>query len=705
MMIVGLTAMPAYPERVEYKHLDQSVTIRLFGDESVKWAETEDQYTLLHDPSGYLVYAIPEEGGIKASNIRVSEPGKRTAEEKILINTLAKNLRFSKSQIYQMKQIRSIMEREATKSFPVTGNRKLVMLLTGFSDKPFSKSKTDFINLMNQVGYSVNNASGSVKDWFLSNSFNQLNLTTDVYGPYQVSQTRAYYGANDSYGDDIRPRELVSETINLADNDVDFSIYDNDQNGTADGIYLIYSGYGEEAGTSANAIWAHAWSIPPVKKDQVWISSYSCSPELSGNTGTNISNIGVICHEFSHVCGLPDFYDTDYAGSDGQSFHLMTWDPMASGSWNNEGKTPPHHNCYSKSYLGWQTTTLLESGISLIIPSATSQNVSYRFNTNKNNEFFMFENRQKAGWDQYLPSHGLLIYHIDKNWAGWSNNKINATPYHQGMDLEEADNIQTSNSYSGDPFPGSSGRTDFSDSGSPSALTWSGEATLKPITNISEQNGQISLDFMGGTNPTLPVTFSSFTAITNTNNSITLNWETQTESNLLGYNVYRSTSSLQSDGIKINPVNIPAQNQSVGNCYQFTDEQTGIDQIWHYWIQTVELNGEIDWHGPVTGRTAGEEVIPAQVCNNGLGTIYPNPFNPITNIDFMLEKDSKCAIKIYNIKGKLVKQLVNNVYKAGKHNVVWDGGDIDEKPCGTGVYFIIMKTGDYQSIKKVMILK
>jgi len=64
------------------------------------------------------------------------------------------------------------------------------------------------------------------------------------------------------------------------------------------------------------------------------------------------------------------------------------------------------------------------------------------------------ENRQQQGWDRTLPGHGMLVWHIDQDWDIWQNNKANADPGHQRIDIVEADKVQTTNSYGGDPFPG-----------------------------------------------------------------------------------------------------------------------------------------------------------------------------------------------------------------------------------------------------------
>ena len=67
----------------------------------------------------------------------------------------------------------------------------------------------------------------------------------------------SYYGGNDASGSDSNPRALVTEAVNAADATVNFADFDNDNDGTVDGVYVIYAGYGEEAGGGADCIWAH----------------------------------------------------------------------------------------------------------------------------------------------------------------------------------------------------------------------------------------------------------------------------------------------------------------------------------------------------------------------------------------------------------------------------------------------------------------
>lgn len=519
-------AVSAYPFPIEFKQSDGTIIkITLKGDEKVKWAQSADGYTLLYNKSGDLEYAlIDEKGDIAPSGILAREEMDRSQSEKSFLNSLQKDLRFSESQVSMMKGIWQIQNKEASKAFPTTGNRKLICILIGFKDKAFSKTKTDFDNLFNQVGYTTGGATGSVKDFYLENSWDQFNLTVDVAGPYTASQNMSYYGANDSYGNDVRPRELVTEAVNFADPTVNFANYDNDGNGSVDGVYIIYAGYGEEAGGGADCIWAHAWSIPTVTKDGKTISSYSCSAELRGSSGTTITSIGVICHEFGHVLGAPDYYDTNY--STGGSFEgTGQWDMMASGSWNNNGVTPAHHNAYTKvKVYGWATATVLSSAASVSVAHAEENASFYQINSTTSGEYWIMENRQKVGFDAYIPGNGLMIYHVHSTIASASSsNNINAT-YPQKMYPVCASATTnpgtTASSYgsinsAGCPFPGSSSKTSFTDATTPNMKSWAGANTSKPITNIAQNatTKVVTFSFMGGgttvTVPTVSTTSAS----------------------------------------------------------------------------------------------------------------------------------------------------------------------------------------------------
>ncbi len=499
----SLYGSPAYPELIQFTQPDGSrITIRMMGDEYVRWAETEDYYTLLYNSEGFLEYAVLDsKGDLIPSGIIATNTDKRNKSERRLLLQTPKSLRYGSYQIEVLTSLRQQQLRN-DKAFVPTGNKRLIMILVAYTDVPFTRTQAEFVNLMNQAGYNLGGAQGSVKDFFLENSYGTFEVTTDVAGPYTLSQNRAYYGANVS-GFDVRPREMVTEAVNLANPDVNFADYDNDGDGTVDGVYVIYAGYGEEAGGGANCIWAHAWSIPTVNLDGVNINRYSCSSELRGNSGTNIATIGVICHEFGHVCGAPDYYDTNYA-TDGQYDGTGYWDLMAAGSWNGinaAGDCPAHANGYQKWLYGWANPTLLNVQQQVTLRNSASFDDFCYFTTTTAGEFFYCENRQLVGFDRAIPGHGMIIYHVDEPFIATAGNAINAGS-HQGMYPKCANaagnppTVYGNINSGGCPYPGTGNRTSFTDATTPHARSWAGNNTVKPLTNIVENAGEITFCFI-----------------------------------------------------------------------------------------------------------------------------------------------------------------------------------------------------------------
>ncbi len=84
---------------------------------------------------------------------------------------------------------------------------------------------------------------------------------------------------------------------------------------------------------------------------------------------------------------------------------------------------------------------------------------------------------------------------------------------------------------------------------------------------------------------------------------------------------------------------------------------------------------------------------------------YPNPFNPVTTINYSLNEKSDVTVEVFNLKGQLVRTLVNETKDAGNHEVQWTGDDNNGKNVGSGVYFYKMRAGRYTATKKMILLK
>lgn len=95
----------------------------------------------------------------------------------------------------------------------------------------------------------------------------------------------------------------------------------------------------------------------------------------------------------------------------------------------------------------------------------------------------------------------------------------------------------------------------------------------------------------------------------------------------------------------------------------------------------------------------------APVYRNELRQNYPNPFNPTTTIAFSLERASRAEIKIFDVRGALVKTLVNDQRQKGNHRVVWTGDNNQGSRVASGVYFYRLVAGPFRATKKMVLLR
>jgi len=353
-------------------------------------------------------------------------------------------------------------------------------------------------------------STGSMNDYYLENSYDNVGVTGVITSWLRMPQNYTYY-VDGQYGFGTYPnnaQRLTEDAVAAADPFVDFSQFDNDNDGYVDALFVVHAGVGRESSGSPNDIHSHAWSINPQTRDGVIISGYSMEPELHNTSGTMV-RMGVFGHEFGHVLGLRDLYDTDYSSSG-----VGRWSMMAGGSWNGGGLSPSHFDAWSKYQLGWVNPIVVDSNMTNIsIPASEDSAVSYILWTEGqiSSEYFIVENRQQIGFDSALPSSGLLIYHVDESVSGNSND------WHPLVMVEQADGLfhlqNNSNSGdSGDPFPGSYSVTTFNDNTTPGSRDYNNFLTYVSVSNISHAGGIITADF--GVEVNFPILSMSYPLIT-----------------------------------------------------------------------------------------------------------------------------------------------------------------------------------------------
>ena len=390
------------------------------------------------------------------------------------------------------------------------GEKKALVILVNYTDVTFANGHDNALyqRIANEKGFHEGSFVGSLYDYFYAQSEGLFELTFDVLGPVAVSQNQAYYGGNDSSGDDQHPGQMVHEAVELVKDMVtDWKQYDWDNDGYVDQVYVIYAGNGEADSNVTNSIWPHAWDLNSsgagavTVGDNLKVNRYACGSELNGSN--HIEGIGTMCHEFSHCLGYPDFYDTDYSGGQG----MDAWDLMDYGSYNDNGYRPAGYTSYERWVVGWKDAIELNMGkLSVENMKGLQDGGDFyvMYNDGHPNEYFLLENRTLSGWDKSLPGSGLLIIHVDYNSTIWAWNRPNDDPSHQRMTW-----IPSDGSYNGnlgmDTYPNSmNGNDAFDDTSSPAAELYNkntdGTKLLhKGIKNITKNysDGTISFDFVG----------------------------------------------------------------------------------------------------------------------------------------------------------------------------------------------------------------
>lgn len=348
--------------------------------------------------------------------------------------------------------------------------------------------------LFSEKGQPGANPTGSMTDFYLENSYGKVYIVGDVYGWYTLDNNYSFYVGNDN-GSANGPTLALDAVIKARDVGVNWVKYDNDNNNSVDGVIVVHAGPGAETG--AYGVWSHRSDMPVISlPGSKYAMAYTLNPE---EFFSDPSPIGVFCHEYGHVLGLPDLYDTNptHTSSEG----LGGWSLMASGNYNGNAKSPAHFDPWCKSKLGFinrYAHPLLPNSINLYqaaIPQVESEPFVYYLaaDTGAVAEYFFIENRQHAGFDVGLPGEGLCIYHIDET-QGNNNN-----PARYKVALIQADGFNQlatggSRGDNADPYPGASNNRNWHDRSTPNSKFYSGASTQFAAWNISNSDSIMYAD-------------------------------------------------------------------------------------------------------------------------------------------------------------------------------------------------------------------
>ena len=315
------------------------------------------------------------------------------------------------------------------------GNRHQLTVLVAFNDRAFKGDEAATMEQWNKI-FNVENLSeapfkGSVHDYFLAQSYGDFNLVFDLLY-VQVSGDAKKYASTDA--DDENSQFLVQDIMEeLKSRNINWSLYDWNGDGFINQLLIVYAGKGMNDGGGSNTIWPHQWWMSEHLKDrqpgvycdpipvtygdkEYQVDCYCALAELTSNN--DYGSFGTICHEYTHCFGFPDFYC-------GSTKFVYDWDLMDTGNYSGDGYCPPCYSAHERWLMGWlKPTELIEATEVSNMQALADEPQAYLIrNDGHPDEYYIVENRQKKGWDSYLPGSGIMIFHIDFDPSIWTSTK------------------------------------------------------------------------------------------------------------------------------------------------------------------------------------------------------------------------------------------------------------------------------------------
>lgn len=403
------------------------------------------------------------------------------------------------------------------------GVRHQLVVLASFADRPFQGDESATIAQWNKILNTRNLSEppfcGSVHDYFYAQSYGQFDVIFDL----QYVEVGSYVRYRSTRDDDENSQYLVDDALDLLlTRDIDWSLYDWNHDGFINQVVFVYAGRGSSYGGfggDKNSIWPHQWRLNEhldlssadlydhrdarqFQKDGVayTVDAYCAVPEIGGGGGYDA--FGILCHEYTHCFGFPDFYYDD-----SRKF-VANWDLMDYGYSHSSGQgyCPVGFSAHERWLMGWLSPIELNQPTSVAgMPPLSDEPRAYLIrNDDHANEYYMVENRQRTHWDAKLPASGIIIFHIDFDdslWATYDRSKVVNSPERQHYTIFAANNLSPYYYQSGWAYP-YQGNNSLTDTSQPAALLWHARScgsTLmsKPLSNLSvDSSGLASFSFM-----------------------------------------------------------------------------------------------------------------------------------------------------------------------------------------------------------------
>ena len=358
-------------------------------------------------------------------------------------------------------------------------------LLVDFADEPGVRPPAELDRLL----FDRANP-GSMASYYEELSGGRLRVTGEAIGWLRATRPLSFYADGQSGTGPGFPRNgpgLLQEALELLVARESLARFDVDGDGYVDGIFLVHAGGGAEAepdpAKRAQKIWSHKWVLPePFESDGVRVFAYSTEPEDG--------RMGVFAHEFGHVLGLPDLYDTSY-----RSRGVGDWCLMGSGSWGGGGDRPTRLSAWCLAKLGFvRPRALRRSARVELAPLAQDRRACLRLpcGAPAGPEYYLLECRRPEGRDAALPGGGLAVWHVDERQNA---NATAQAPLVALVQADGADDLDRNRNAgdAGDLFPGAQGVRAFEAGTTPPARTRDGAPAGVALDEIAETAAGVSL--------------------------------------------------------------------------------------------------------------------------------------------------------------------------------------------------------------------
>ena len=363
-----------------------SVRAVLHGDEHASWFTTADGGTVINGPSG-LVRTTPGASAIIASAYNHSNISLRGT---------------------------------ATRAIPRTlGTCRYPVVLVNFPDKE-NLDKDAVITMVTARRESQRTlldlhglTAGSATDYFTDQSDGAFNPVFDFYGPYTAKQPSTVYGFDNGTTHDRYVLSLYEEMLSehlLRDarftGNADRLEYGKTGNGKGcETVIIVYAGAGQSSTGNPSDIWPMVTSSVTDGRTVMFAPS---------STTAGRPALGAFVHEFGHVLGLPDLYDTDQEMNGLAENTPGDFSPMDNGCHAMEGLVPTNLTCAEKELLGWAAPDALTTYSTMTLRTSSGGSVYRGHRCDHPGEDTYIEYRHNSGWDAGLPVPSVIAIQTDR---------------------------------------------------------------------------------------------------------------------------------------------------------------------------------------------------------------------------------------------------------------------------------------------------